>query len=126
MKTEHSKQWNCDLCDFQASTRQVLMKPCKLTPGHLPSQQKLGQTGVLECYTCKHEFRNYHDLMTHRKEEHPSHKKCRYFIKGECNFSAEDCWYLHEETQKKLLLLVKQNKISSVSFAKTDLNLNMT
>ena len=51
MKTEHSKQWNCDLCDFQASTRQVLMKHCKLTPGHLPSQQRLGQTGVMECYT---------------------------------------------------------------------------
>ena len=101
-KIEHSKQWNCDLCDFQASTRQVLLKHCKLTPGHLPSQQKLGQTGVLECYTCKHEFRNYHDLMNHRKEEHPSHKKCRYFIKGECNFSAEDCWYLHEVTQKKV------------------------
>ena len=45
----------------------------------------------------KNKFRNYHDLMNHRKEEHPSHKKCRYYTKGECNFSAEDCWYLHEE-----------------------------
>ena len=36
-------------------------------------------------------------MMEHRKEEHPSHKTCRYYIKGECLFSAEECWYLHEE-----------------------------
>ena len=35
--------------------------------------------------------------MCHRKEEHPSHKKCRYFIKGECMFSGEECWYLLED-----------------------------
>ena len=35
--------------------------------------------------------------MSHRKEEHPSHKKCRYYSKGECAFSSEDCWYLHED-----------------------------
>ena len=34
--------------------------------------------------------------MTHRKEEHPSHKVCRYFLKGACNFNSEECWYLHE------------------------------
>ena len=100
MKNRHSKQWNCDQCDFQASSRSILMNHCKLTKGHQPSKQRQrqGQTGVLECYTCKSEFRNYHDLMEHRKEEHPSHKKCRYFIKGECKFSSHECWYLHEES----------------------------
>ena len=99
MKNKHSKQWNCDQCDFQANNRAILMNHCKLTKGHLPSRQnqRSGQTGVLECYTCKSEFRNYHDLMTHRKEEHPSHKKCRYFLQGSCNFSKEECWYLHED-----------------------------
>ena len=56
----------------------------------------MGQSGVMICYTCKNEFRSYHELMNHRKEEHPSHKKCRYYLKGECNFSAQECWYLHE------------------------------
>ena len=99
IKNSHSKQWNCDQCDFQASTRYILMNHCKLTQGHQPSKQRqrLGNTGVLKCYTCKSEFRNYHDLMNHRKEEHPSHKKCRYYLKGECNFSASECWYLHED-----------------------------
>ena len=36
--------------------------------------------------------------MNHRKEGHPSKKKCRYFAKGECNFSAEECWYIHGDT----------------------------
>ena len=35
--------------------------------------------------------------MEHRKEEHPSHKTCRYYIKGECFFSSQECWYLHED-----------------------------
>ena len=99
VKNKHSIQWNCEQCAFQASTRYILMNHCKLTPGHQPSKQRqrLGQTGALECYTCKSEFRNYYDLMNHRKQEHPSHKKCRYYLKGECNFSASECWYLHEE-----------------------------
>ena len=99
MKIKHSKQWNCEQCDFQASTRAILPNHCKLTQGQQPSRQKqrLGQTGVLECYTCRSEFRSYHDLMNHRKEEHPSHKVCRYFLKGMCNFNSEECWYLHED-----------------------------
>ena len=99
IKNRHSLQWNCDQCSFQANTRAVLMNHCKQTQGHLPSNQKqrVGQTGVLECYTCKGEFRSYHNLMKHRKEEHPSHKKCRYYLKGECAFSSEECWYLHED-----------------------------
>ena len=35
--------------------------------------------------------------MTHIKEEHPSHKECRYYLKAECVFSSEKCWYLHED-----------------------------
>ena len=98
IKNIHSKQWNCDKCDFQGSTRVILMNHCKKTPGHTPSkQQRQGQTGVLECYTCRSEFRSYHNLMTHRKEVHPSHKKCRYFLKGECKFTGDECWYLHED-----------------------------
>ena len=67
MKTKHSEQWNCDKCDFQASTREILMKHCK-SSGHNPSKLRLGQTGVLECYTCRNEFRSFNDLMNHRKE----------------------------------------------------------
>ena len=96
-KKYHSKQWNCDNCDFQAETRVSLMNHCKKTAGHKPSRGQRSKSGVLECYTCKSEFRSYHDLMEHRKEENPSHKTCRYYIKGECFFSPQECWYLHED-----------------------------
>ena len=36
--------------------------------------------------------------MDHRKEDHTSHKRCRYYIKGEGKFSSFECWYLHEES----------------------------
>ena len=97
MKIKHSLQWNCNQCDFQATTRSILMNHCKMTRGHTPSKQRLGESGVVECFTCRSEFRSYHDLMNHRKQQHPSHKRCRYYLKGECKFSRDECWYLHEE-----------------------------
>ena len=126
IKTRHSIQWNCEQCDFQASTRAILMNHCKLTQGHKPSAQKqrLGETGVIECYTCRSEFRSYHNLMSHRKNEHPSHKKCRYFLKGTCNFSREECWYLHEEgtnTETNLDINVICNICRNMFMTKRDL-----
>ena len=67
MKIKHSLQWNCNQCDFQATTRSILMDHCKMTRGHTPSKQRLGESGVVECFTCCSEFRSYHDLMNHRK-----------------------------------------------------------
>ena len=127
IKTKHSKQWNCDECDFQASTRAILMNHCRLTSGHQPIKQRLGQTGVLECFTCRNEFRSYHDLMEHRKEEHPYHKKCRYFLKGECKFEAKDCWYLQENRPKVATKVVEVNEniqcyiCKNIFFSKHDL-----
>ena len=73
MKSHHSKQWNCNHCSYQASNRALLMNHCKLVPGHKPSKQRMGQNGVMTCYTCKDEFRSYHELMNHRKEYiHPT------------------------------------------------------
>ena len=73
------------------------MNHCKLKAGHQPSRGQKSKSGALECFTCKSEFRSYHNLMEHRKEEQPSHKKCRYYIKGECFFSSEECWYIHDD-----------------------------
>ena len=110
-KKKHSKQWNCDDCDFQASTRGGLLTHCKLTSGHKPSRVQKSKSGVLKCYTCKSEFRSYHELMEHRKEEHPSHKTCRNYIKGECFFSADECWYLHEDNSHVNTQTVTKDKI---------------
>ena len=39
--------------------------------------------------------------MNHRKSQHPSQKKCRYFKLNACDFDAETCWYRHESNKKE-------------------------
>ena len=39
--------------------------------------------------------------MNHRKASHPSKRKCRYFVKDQCSFNAETCWYNHENATKQ-------------------------
>ena len=57
--------------------------------GHKPSEK------IETCYNCQAEFSSYRQLMNHRKLEHPSRKICRYFLKQECVFDDETCWYVH-------------------------------
>ena len=65
--------------------------------GHQPSPLagKLTNSDIKTCYTCKAEFSSYWNLMTHRKERHPSNKRCRYFNQNNCKFGS-DCWYVHD------------------------------
>ena len=60
------------------------------------------------CYTCGKEFKSYFYLMTHRREEHPSNKTCRYFLTNSCLFSEKECWFKHknkaeEEKNKEII-----------------------
>ena len=41
------------------------------------------------------QFNGYFNLMEHRKNVHPSSKKCRNFP-ASCTF-GEKCWYVHEQ-----------------------------
>ena len=61
---------------------------------HTPSES------VEKCHTCRKEFESYWHLMNHRRTEHPSKRKCRYFLKNNCNFDGDTCWYRHEFESK--------------------------
>ena len=51
------------------------------------------------CNLCKHNFKKKDDFMKHRKQDHPQIiSKFRDFNYGECRFSAEECWYNHNES----------------------------
>ena len=95
-----SCEWNCDGCSFQAYTAVDLMKHLKLT-SHQPSQaisnRRLLYSDYRQCYTCKLEFEGYHNLMNHRRDIHPSNKKCYLFSDGKCPRDNKKCWYVHEE-----------------------------
>ena len=95
VEVETNKQYNCDDCAFQAVNRLELKKHTQVTR-HNPSDFKE------ECYTCKKEFSSYWVLMNHRKEEHPSSKKCRYFQLDQCRFDADTCWYKHNTEERNV------------------------
>ena len=90
--------WICNDCDYQGETALQLMKHLKLT-SHNPSQsieKKKLFNDYKKCYTCNLECDGYLNLMNHRKEVHPSRKKCRNFPNGDCIY-GQGCWYVHEE-----------------------------
>ena len=93
-KTEKINQYNCEDCAFQGENGVELKNHIQRTK-HTPSEFKE------ECYTCKKEFTSYWLLMNHRKTEHPSNKKCRYFQIDQCRFNAESCWYKHITEEEK-------------------------
>ena len=64
--------------------------------GHQPAPEiEHPKSTIIKCYTCKSEFKSKWELMNHRRDAHPTNRKCRYFLKGECVFQ-DDCWYSHE------------------------------
>ena len=84
-----SKQYNCKDCSFQGDNWSDLKK-------HIQSKQHNAVEFSEKCYTCGEEFSTYWSLMDHRKKRHPSTRKCRYFLRQECFFNAERCWYSHD------------------------------
>ena len=86
---EASRQYNCEDCPFQGENGLELKKHIVRTK-HSPSEY------LEKCYTCNKEFSSYWHLMNQRKTEHPSNKKCRYFLNEMCRFDADTCWYKHE------------------------------
>ena len=80
--TNHSEDIiKCDKCDFQSKQRNEI-------------ENHINQKHKITCYTCKEKFNIFSELITHRRNTHPSNKKCRYF--PDCSW-GEECLYLHVE-----------------------------
>ena len=80
--TDHSEDiLKCDKCDYQSNQKNEI-------------ENHINQKHNITCYTCKEKFNIFSELITHRREMHPSNKKCRYF--PECSW-GEDCLYRHYE-----------------------------
>ena len=94
--------WTCKDCEYKSTCVSELRKHLKETC-HTPNITQTDRRNVLEdykiCYTCKMDFDNYHSLMQHRKEVHPSFKKCKKFESGTC-IHGDKCWYSHSDTNQ--------------------------
>ena len=96
-------QLNCNECDFQGNSEPELKK-------HLNIKSHKGANGVKQaelkecetCNICKEEFNEWWLLMNHRRDVHPERRrKCRNFLKNECNFEDDECWWKHQATLSK-------------------------
>ena len=96
-KQGQDNEWNCDGCSFQASEIHVLINHLKIT-GHQPSknlEMKKYFNEYRQCFTCKKEFNGYNKLMDHRKDVHPSKRKC-WNYPDNCKWGSS-CWFVHPE-----------------------------
>ena len=50
--------------------------------------------GTQVCYECGKTFKTIHELMRHRKAAHKV-QLCKEFLKGNCGYSQEDCYFTH-------------------------------
>ena len=89
MKTTHEKQleYNCNDFSYQAYTKEELHKHFEVT--------HVGYN--IYCHTCGKGFASKKELMIHRKADHLSLiKQCRYFLRGDCDFEDDVCWWRHD------------------------------
>ena len=103
-------QYNCKDCAFQGDSWSSLKK-------HIQSLRHNPSDFSEKCFTCKIEFNSYWTLMNHRREEHPSKKICRYYLKQECLFSSKKCWYKHEEKNSEDEAIKPNVKSATISIA---------
>jgi hypothetical protein len=105
-----SKKINCNFCDNKFETNKQMMshrrknhrtfKPCKNLP-HCEYEEnclinhELIDENTFLCYECGEKFNTLSDLMGHRKETH-SMINCTKFLKNNCSFTSDKCWYTHK------------------------------
>ena len=114
-KQNQVDEWNCNGCAFQASGVNELINHLKIT-GHQPSKYielKTFFNEYKQCYTCKMEFDGYYKLMSHRKDVHPSKKKCRNPPQS-CPW-GKTCWYVHQDEPMD----VDQNSVNTTPSSST-------
>ena len=107
----------CTHCDFQTNSGPVLLKHLIVRQGHQPARPGMLDTNhIIQCRNCKIYFKSKHTLMEHRKTHHPSNRRCRDFLKGECLRSEEECWYVHNFNNENEVGQVKGNEEKIICF----------
>ena len=68
-----------------------------------PHESQPHQENTVTCRSCKNQFGNKHDMMSHRKKDYLNEvKDCKNFIAGlNCRMGPEWCWYRHDRTGTK-------------------------
>ena len=65
--------------------------------------------GTQICYECGKTFKTIHQLMKHRKAEHKV-QLCKEFLKGNCGYSQEDCYFAHAKQASTGPVIIVEKK----------------
>ena len=95
----HKKQDNCDKCDFQASSKSILIKHMNMKHNN----KQHGGEDAFKCDKCSVEFDTNWSMMNHLRDDHGQKKEiCKYFRQNRCSFSAKVCWNSHGEQSRTM------------------------
>ena len=98
IKIKHTKHFNCDQCDFQGSSKIILIKHKNLKHRTEHDQEE----GTFRCTECAAQFSSNWNMNNHIRDEHSKTRPCQFFREGRCRFPENECWNKHEkEVQKK-------------------------
>ena len=102
-QTDFKEEFRCQVCVFQCKSNADL----RLHTEKEHSSDELTHIINYPCNNCGKSFNEKWELMVHRKEEHTSAvKTCTFFLREECAFDDDDCWFRHPKTdhlQRKVL-----------------------
>ena len=93
IKVKHTLNFNCDICDFQGSSKIILTKHTNLKHRTKDNQE----AGTLRCTECEQQFSSKWSLNNHNRDRQGKIKLCRHFQQGKCRFTDKDCWDKHEK-----------------------------
>ena len=86
----------CGVCIFQLAKETCLW-------AHMDSEhdvRKQTNEDNIKCNFCEQTCDHKSNLMFHKKQIHGMKEPCKYFARGACLFSAEICWYSHDNNDK--------------------------
>ena len=75
-----------------------------------PPIHKQDDVSGFTCNLCDQTFREKANFMKHKKDKHTgSNRPCEKFANGQCDRTADVCWYVHSTNQTKQDTKTKDN-----------------
>ena len=88
----------CEICDFEAKDMSDLDEHNDIE--HTPPDFEGDDQTLYACNCCQEEIKSNTDLMLHKKKAHSEKvSSCWHFSTGICEFSDENCWFIHSSTK---------------------------
>ena len=84
----NKKEFNCQECDFQASSQIILNKHINLKHKDKESVQE----STIKCAHCSNQYSSMWNLKNHLRDDHEIQEECSFYQKGSCKFPDKVCW----------------------------------